>query len=103
MADDVGTVPSKLHPSRFTGMSGKMTAIVAYVLGQHWTEPQIAELIINDGVVLAREVGDVGYNTFIGSAQDLETNVSNLLAVAGLTEHERAIWDTLYSARVKRC
>ena len=94
------TLALKLHPRRFTGMSGKMAAIVAYVLGEHWTTPEIAELIISDGVVLAREDGDIGYNSFIGAVEDLKRNVSNLLAAAGLTEQERETWDLLYSLKV---
>lgn len=97
------TLSPKLHPQRFTEMSPKMAAIVAYILGERWTEPEIAELVINDGVVLARVVGDVGFNSFIGAAQDLEKNVSNLLAIAELTEAERKVWDLLYSVRVTRC
>jgi hypothetical protein len=35
----------KLHPSCFTAMSGKMAAIVAYIVGEHWTSPAIVELV----------------------------------------------------------
>ena len=101
MPNDGDTLAQKLHPRRFPGMSGEMAAIVAYVLGEDWTEPEIAELAVtSDGAVLARTDGDVGMSAFIGSAQDLDMNVSNLLAVVGLTEQERAAWGALYSARV---
>ncbi len=36
------SLTEKLHPDRFTAMSPKMTAIIAYVLGEEWTEPHIA-------------------------------------------------------------
>ena len=92
---------TKLHPRRFTAMSGRMAALVAYVLGEHWTEPEIAELhITGDGFVLARQDGDVGCNDFIGSVQDLERNTANLLAAAELTEEERKVWAFLYRTRV---
>jgi urease accessory protein UreF len=82
-------------------MSGKMAAIVGYILGEHWTEPEVAELVItSDGLVLARERGDCGCNTIIGSAQDLERNVSNLLYAATLTPEERQQWEALYRLRV---
>ena len=91
----------KLHPNRFPNMSGKMAAIVAYVLGEHWTDPELAELAItSDGLVLGREDGDVGCNTVIGSAEDLGRNVRFLITMAGLTDEERAEWDRLYRTRV---
>ena len=82
-------------------MSGKMAAIVAYVLEEHWTNPAIAELVISgDGFVLAGIEGDVGCNDFIGSAEDLERNVSNLLAAADLSPEEAAAWHSRYRLRV---
>ena len=46
---------AKLHPDRYTAMSGKMAAIVAYILGDRWTEPAISELVVtSDGFVLAQ-------------------------------------------------
>lgn len=91
----------KLHPHRFTEMSGKMAAIVGYVLDQEWTQPEIAEMVVtSDGFVLARRSGDIGCNDWIGSAEDLERNASNLLEAADLTENERAEWQSLFRARV---
>ena len=40
----MATLAEKLHPSRFTEMSPFMAAIVAYVLGEAWTNPAIAEI-----------------------------------------------------------
>ena len=43
----------KLHPDRFSAMSGKMAAIIGYILGESWTEPEIAALsVTSDGFVL---------------------------------------------------
>ena len=98
---ETGSLAKKLHPGRFPGMSGKMAAIVGYILGESWTEPEVFELAItSDGFVLAGQSGDVGCNDWVGSAQDLERNVQNLLAVAGLTPEERQSWDALYRARI---
>jgi len=97
----MGSLANKLHPKRFPGMSPKMAAIVAHILGEDWTEPGIAELVItSDGLVLARDDGDVGCNTVIGSAGDLDSNVRLLIDIAGLTPEERAAWDILYQASV---
>lgn len=85
---------TKLHPRRFPGMSPKMAAIVAYVLGKEWTTPSIAWLsVTSDGLVMSD-------SHFIGHAGDLDRNVVNLLAVAGLTAEERAEWDRLYRLKV---
>ena len=95
------TLVEKLHPQRFTAMSGKMAAIVGCVLDEKWTNPQLAEIhITSDGFVLARESGDIGCNAFIGGVEDLERNVANLLNVAGLTDDERSEWSRLYRARI---
>ena len=92
------SLAEKLHPSRYTEMSGKMAAIVACILREKWTEPAMAELCItSDGGLLARMEGDIGFNDFLGSVYDLERNVSNLLEVAELTKEERAEWDGLYA------
>ncbi len=91
----------KLHPSGFTEMSAQMAAIVAYILEEDWTDPGLAELhVTSDGFVLGRQAGDVGCNAWIGSVQDLDRNVSNLLHVADLTPEERQKWEELYRARV---
>lgn len=55
------TLADKLHPSRFTEMSPMMAAIVAYVLGEHFTEPEIAELTVSEdeGLVYIRPEGSM--------------------------------------------
>ena len=84
------TLTAKLHPKRFPGMSGRMAAVVGYILGKQWSKPRIAELVItSDGWVLARNAGHVGCDTIIGTAADLERNWNNLMRAAGLTSEER--------------
>ena len=91
------TLIQKLHPARFTGMSGKMAAIVAYILNQNWTSPAIAELVVtSDGHLLARNEGDCGFNNYIGIATDLEANWKRLLTAAGLTDAERQDAEAAY-------
>jgi hypothetical protein len=52
ISDCTVTIADKLHPDRFSAMSGKMAAIVAYILGESWTEPEIAALsVTSDGFV----------------------------------------------------
>ena len=95
------TLAEKLHPARFTGMSGKMAAIVACILGQHWTSPAIAELVVtSDGHLLARNAGDCGHNDYIGTVADLEDNWQRLLDAAGLTIAERQEAEAAYQRAV---
>jgi hypothetical protein len=91
----------KLNPERFSGMSGKMAAIVGYILGERMTEPAIVEMVItSDGFVLARQEGDCGMNEFLGSAGCLHRNWHGLLNSAGLSPQERAKACELYSQRI---
>jgi len=91
------TLIQKLHPTRFTAMSGKMAAIVACILGQNWTLPCIAELVItSDGHLLARHEGDCGFNNYIGLVVEFEANWKRLLVAAGLTAAERQEAEAAY-------
>jgi len=88
------TLADKLHPDRFSAMSGRMAAIVAYVLGESWTDPDIASLsVTSDGFVTTE-------SEFIGEAADLDRNLLNLLVAADLSPDERAEFEQLYRERV---
>ncbi len=88
------TLARKLHPERFTDMSGKMAAIVGYILGESWTEPAITALsVTSDGFVTTE-------SEFMGEAADLDRNLLNLLIAAELTPDERAEFERLYRERV---
>jgi hypothetical protein len=88
------TLASKLEPGRFSAMSGKMAAIVGFILGESWTEPEIAALsVTSDGFVLTDA-------EFFGEAADLDRNLLNLLVAAEVTPEERADFERLYRERV---
>jgi hypothetical protein len=88
------TLAEKLRPDRFSAMSGKMTAIVAFILGEEWTEPAIAALAVtSDGFVTTE-------SEFFGEAADLDRNQLNLLIAADLTPEERGDFETRYRDRV---
>lgn len=88
------TLAGKLRPDRFSAMSGKMAAIVAYILGESWTEPEIAALsVTSDGYVTTDA-------EFFGEAADLDRNLLNLLVAADLAPDERAEFERLYRERV---
>ncbi len=88
------TLATKLHPDRFSAMSGKMAAIVGYILGESWTEPEIAALsVTSDGFVLTDA-------EFFGEAADLDRNLLNLLVAAETTMDERTEFERRYRERV---
>jgi hypothetical protein len=92
----------KLHPRRFPGMSGRMAAVVGYILDRRWSRPRIVELVVtSDGWVLARNASHVGFNTIIGTVMDLERNWDTLLRTAGLTDEERRKADERYRKAVR--
>ena len=98
------TLSDRLHPNRFPGMSGKMAAIVGYILGEKWSKPRVAELVITtDGWVLARNTGQVVCDTIIGTADALERNWNSLLRAAGLTSRQQQEAGERYRQAVRSC
>ena len=92
----------KLHPNRFTAMSPKIAAIVAYVIGERYTTPHIESMIkTSDGMVLARQSGDIGYNTFIGHISEVDSNWNRLINAAGLTPEEKKEAMSLYKRMIR--
>ena len=96
----------KLNPNRFPGMSGKMAAIVGYLIGEKFTDPSFAEIVItSDGFVLARQNGDCGCNDFIGDVSDLKRNWEDLIHIpeVGLIPEEFSYCESLLSMRIRDC
>jgi hypothetical protein len=93
----------KLRPDRYAAMSGKMAAIVGYILDQRFTDPAISELVVtSDGFVLAQSEGEVGANDMIGEEADLNRNLLTLIEAAGLTEEEIQEFGRLQRRRIRR-
>ncbi len=91
----------KLHPDRFTGMSGKMAALVGYVLNTVFVEPPIWELYLTTDGFLVGRVGDqLGAETFLGSYIEFVRNWIRLLRAADLSLEERIEADCRFAARV---
>src|SRR6266508_3502248 len=93
----------KLRPGRFTAMSGKMAAIVGYILNEPFSDPAISELVVtSDGFVLAQREGEVGANDLIGEEADLNRNLLTLIQAAGLTDDEVREFGRLQRERIRR-
>lgn len=94
---------AKLRPERFTEMSGKMAAIVGYILDEPFSEPAISELVVTaDGFVLAEREGQTGTNEMLGTEVDLNRNLLDLVAAAGLTNEEVTEFGRLQRERIAR-
>lgn len=94
---------AKLRPDGFTAMSGKMAAIVGYILDEPFSDPAISEIVVtSDGFVLAETEGDVGANEMLGSEGDLNRNLVALIEAAGLTADEVRQFGELQRERIRR-
>lgn len=98
----MSTLNEKLHPNRFSEMSPFMAAIVAFVLGESWTDPGIAEIAVSEteNLVYIRKADGVGFDG-IESLSDLRNNWNRLLDAAGLTDEERHEAVRLFRERVE--
>lgn len=70
-------------------VSEQFQAILGGLLGQDWTTPRLAEVVITpDGQLLGRCDGEAGFRVFLGSAKDLVGNIHGVARVAGLDGDE---------------
>jgi hypothetical protein len=97
------SLKKKLNPSRFPGMSPFMAAIVGFVLGESFSDPEIAEINVSEAenLVYIRKEGDVGFDG-IQSFEDLRNNWNQLMNVAGLTPEERKEAVALFKEKVEK-
>jgi hypothetical protein len=74
-----------------------MASIVGCIVGEEWTTPVLVHLCVtSDGGLLGMQKGHIGFNDFIGSAEDLRRNWDNLLNAAGLNDDQRKTAELLY-------
>lgn len=94
---------AKLNPKRFPGMSPFMAAVVGYIFGQSFTNPDIAEITVSEseGLVYIRQSGAVGFDG-MQSLDDLRENWNRLLDAAQLSADERAEAVRLFNSKVLR-
>ena len=97
------SLKQKLNPSRFPGMSPFMAAIVGYVLGEHFSEPEIAEIKVGEAenVVYFRQVGSIRFDG-LQSLEDLRNNWNRMIDAAGLTTEERKEAVRLFVAKIEK-
>ncbi len=92
---------AKLSPQRFPNLSGKMAAVVGYILDEPFSEPAITSLAVTaEGLVLAEPDG--GHPELLGSQADLDRNLVALVEAAGLDPDEVAEFGRLQRERIDR-
>ncbi len=91
----------KLRPDRFDAMSPFMAAVVGFVLGESFTNPEIAEIKVSEheNLVYIRKSDEVGFNG-IESLEDLRNNWNRLMDAADLTPEERREAVRLFRAKI---
>jgi len=80
-----------------------MAAVVGFVLGESFTNPEIAELTVSESenLVYIRKAGAVGFDG-LQSLEDLRNNWNKLIDVAGLTPDERREAVRLFNSKVEK-
>lgn len=80
-----------------------MAAILGFVVGESFTDPQIADISVSEaeGFVYLRKEGAAGFDGF-QSLEDLRNNWNRLLDVAGLEPEEPAEAVRLFHAKVEK-
>jgi hypothetical protein len=70
-------------------VSDHFQAILGCLLGEDWTTPRLAEMVITpDGHLLGRCEGEASFQTFLGASADLLRNVHGVAEVAELDGDE---------------
>lgn len=70
-------------------VSAHFQAILGCLLGEDWTTPRLAEMVVTpDGHVLGRPAGEPSFKAFLGASEDLVRNVHGVAPVAGLDGDE---------------
>ena len=90
-----------LNPARFPGMSPKMAAIMGVILETKYTDPENTDLhITSDGFVFAATSDDPFGNDMIGSANDMENNLIDLLNAVSLSFIEKKAVMSQFKAKI---
>lgn len=74
---------------RVVDVSDHFRAILGCLLGEEWTTPRLAEMLITrDGHLLGRCEGETTFRAFLGASADLLRNIHGVTPVAELDGDE---------------
>lgn len=100
--DVLDRLRQKLHPDHLR-LSGKMRALVDFVVSERWTTPWIAGIsVTSDGYVIVQPADESGrqHDEFLGSADDLYRNYAGVLRKVNATGSEARQFYDRYCERV---
>ncbi len=70
-------------------VSDHFQAILGCLLGEDWTTPRLAEMVVTpDGHLLGRCEGEASFKAFLGASEDLLRNIHGVAPVAELDGDE---------------
>lgn len=70
-------------------VSDHFQAILGCLLGEEWTTPRLAEMVVTpDGHLLGRCEGEASFQAFLGASEDLLRNIHGVASVAELDGDE---------------
>src|SRR5437773_8079842 len=79
---------------RAVQVSDHFQAILGCLLGEDWTTPRLAEMVITpDGHLLGRCDGEAAFKAFLGASEDLIKNIHGVAPVAALAGDEIGFLD----------
>lgn len=98
------SLADKLSPQRIPNMTGKLAAVVGYILDERFTDRPLTEIVVSpNGYVRAVVEGEFEATDLIGEQADLNRNLIGLLtATPDLTPDEIALFGRLQRHRIKR-
>lgn len=74
---------------RAVQVSEHFQAILGCLLGENWTTPRLAEVVVTpDGHLLGRCDGEAAFTAFLGASDDLLRNIHGVASVAELDGDE---------------
>ena len=94
MSDSIIREPAQIRRDCATKLeavqvSDHFRAILGCLLGEDWTTPRLAEMVITpDGHLLGRCDGEPAFNIFLGASTDLVKNIQGVAPVAELDGDE---------------
>jgi len=85
----------KFHPDVFK-TSAKMTAVLAFILGEEWTEPTIMSMIVTSDYYVFINMG----TEFFADFSDLQRNLKGCADAVGLDRQERQLLESLANWKI---
>jgi hypothetical protein len=91
---------NKLNPDNFPQMTGKMAAVLGYLLDVSFVQPRITAITVtSDGCLLA-DTDEPRFGRFLCNYRDLVRNWCSLVEAANLNLDERMLAECLFASKV---